>query len=181
MKRTASLSLIALACATTFAITQVEAQESQASASAGQLDKFVGSGTCTGNVMAMGKNPGHATTGKYTGEKVLDGNWVVIHYDEDQSAVNPKPFHVIQYFGYDTAKKRYVSVLVDNAEASYSTGTSPGWKGDSITFDESMSGGPVSFRDTFTNNGSGMSSHMGTMRDNHGKWIKTDEENCKSS
>ena len=125
MKRTASLSLIALACATTFAITQVEAQESQASASAGQLDKFVGSGTCTGNVMAMGKNPGHATTGKYTGEKVLDGNWVVIHYDEDQNAVNPKPFHVIQYFGYDTAKKRYVSVLVDNAEASYSTGTSP--------------------------------------------------------
>ena len=107
MKRTASLSLIALACATTFAITQVEAQgEPEASASAGQLDKFVGSGTCTGNVMAMGKNPGHATTGKYTGEKVLDGNWVVIHYDEDQSAVNPKPFHVIQYFGYDTAKKR---------------------------------------------------------------------------
>jgi hypothetical protein len=145
------------------------------------LDKFVGNGTCTGSVVATGKNPGHATVGKYSGEKIMDGRWAEIRYDEDASAANPKPFHVVQYFGYDTAKKQYVSVLIDNAEESYSTGTSPGWKGDSITFDESSDGKSVSYRDVFTSGASGMSSHTGWMKDKSGKWVKTDEETCKSS
>jgi len=145
-----------------------------------QLDSFVGDGTCTGNVMAMNKHPGHATTGKYHGEKTLDGHWVVIQYDEDQSAANPKPFRVVQYFGYDAAKKRFVSVLIDNSDPGYATSMSPGWKDGSITFDETADG-KVSFRDAFTSNKSGMNSHTGWMQDKSGKWVKTDEETCKSS
>jgi hypothetical protein len=180
MKCIWSISLIALTCAAALAVTQVNAQESKSTAPAGQLDKFVGSGTCTGKTLGPDMKAFHATTGKYSGEKVLDGNWVVIHYDEDQSTAVPKPFHVVQYFGYDKAKKGYVSVLVDNSGSGYSTGTSAGWKGDSISFDESMAGQPVAFRDSFTSS-NGMSSHTGTMRDKNGKWVKTDEENCKSS
>ncbi|MEO7149275.1 MAG: DUF1579 family protein, partial [Rhodanobacteraceae bacterium] len=153
-----------------------------ASSQSNRLDDFVGSGTCSGNVMAMGKDSGHATTGKYSGEKVLGGNWVVIHYDEDQTSVNPKPFHVAQYFGYDAAKKRYVSVTFDNSGAGsgYSTGTSSGWKDDSLTLDNtaSMGGRTVAGRDVFTKSDSGMSGHTGMMRDKNGKWAKTDEETC---
>ena len=146
----------------------------------GQLDRFVGRGTCNGKSLGHDMKASHDTTGKYSAEKVLGGNWVVIHYDEDRSAAVPKPFHVVQYVGYDKAKRRYVSVLVDNSGSTYSTGTSAGWKGDSITFDESLAGQPVAFRDTFTT-GQGMSSHTGAMRVKHGKWAKTDEEHCKST
>ena len=181
MKRTTSICLIALACAAALAVTQVNAQESKPSGSAGQLDKFVGSGTCSGKSMNEDMKGFHETTGKYTAEKVLDGNWVQVRYDEDQSAAVSKPYHVIQYIGYDAAKKRYMAVTVDNSGSGYSTGTSAGWKGDSVTFDESMDGKPASIRDTFTTSGSNMSGHVGTMRDKSGKWIKTDEEHCQSS
>jgi uncharacterized protein DUF1579 len=180
MKRTSLAIFAALVCASApFAIGQVSAQQAGASSQAGTLDRFVGNGTCSGKSLGADMKSFHATTGKYSGEKTLDGNWVVIRYDEDQSAAVPKPFHVVQYFGYDKANKRYVSVLVDNSGSGYSTGASTGWKGDSISFDESMAGQPVAFRDSFTSN-NGMSSHTGTMRDKSGKWVKTDEESCKS-
>lgn len=179
MKHTSLAIFAALVCTSTpFAMSQALAQQADASSPSTQLDRFVGSGTCTGNMMAMGKNPGHATTGKFQAEKTLDGHWVVIKYDEERTAVNSKPFSVVQYIGYDNAGKRYVSVLVDNSEAGYSTGTSAGWKGDSITFDESMDGKPASFRDIFTSGESGLASHTGMERGKDGKWVKTDEETC---
>ena len=181
MKRTPLAILATLFCASAqFAIGQTSAQQAGPSSPSTQLDRFVGAGTCTGNEMAMGKNPGHATVGKFHGEKSLDGHWVAIHYDEDQTAANPKPFSVVQYFGYDAAKKRFVTVLFTNTGDSYSTGVSPGWKGNSVTFDETvwMNGKPAAFRDVFTDGDSGMSSHTGMMKDKTGKWVKTDEETC---
>ena len=179
-----SLSAIAvLACATAITVTEVNAQ--QPGGSGDPLGKFVGSGTCTGQALGEDMKAFHATTGKFSSQKILDGNWVEIRYDEERSTAVTKPFHVVQYIGYDKARKRYVSVLVDNSGSGYSTGTSTGtstgWKGDSITFDESLDGKPASFRDTFTTSSNGMSSHTGTMRDKHGKWIKTDEEHCTSA
>lgn len=179
MKRTSLAIFAALVCTSApFAIGQ--AQPAGASSPPDQLDGFIGDGTCTGNMMAMGKNPGHATTGKFHGEKTLDGHWVVIHYDEDQTTANPKPFSVAQYIGYDPAKKHFVTVLFDNSGASYGTGVSSGWTGNTVTFDETvwMDGKRASFRDIFTNGDSGMSSHTGMMRDKDGKWVKTDEETC---
>lgn len=178
----ASLAILAiLACASApIAAGHASVQQKSASSPSGQLDGFVGDGTCTGNMMAMGKSPAHATTGKVHGEKTLDGHWAVIHYDEDRTAANPKPFSVAQYIGYDAAKRQFVTVLFDNSGASYGTGVSSGWKGDTITFDETVSidGKPGSFRDVFTNSASGMSSHTGMMHDEHGQWVKTDEETC---
>ncbi len=181
MKRTNLAILVALVC--TFAplvIGGASAQQTGASSPSGLLDGFVGDGTCTGNMMAMGKHPGYATTGKFHGEKTLDGHWVVIRYEENQTAANPKPFSVVQYIGYDAATKHFVTVLFDNSGAGYDTGTSPGWNGNTITFDESvpMGGKHTSFRDIFTNGDSGVSSHTGMMQDKHGKWLKTDEETC---
>lgn len=183
MKRTSLAIFTALVCASApFVFSRAPAQQAAASSPSGQLDRFVGDGNCTGNVMAMDKHPGHATTGKFHGEKTLDGHWVVIHYDEDKTAANPKPFSVVQYIGYDNAKKRFIAVTFDNSGAPYSMGTSQGWQGDAITFDERAEGveGLV-FRDTFTNGDSGLASHIGTMKDKHGKWVKTDEETCRKA
>jgi hypothetical protein len=87
-----TLSLICMAAASS--IGQATAEDSKSPSPMDELGKFIGDGTCTGNMLAMGKSPGHATTGKYHGEKTLDGHWVVIHYDEDKTEVNPTPFHV---------------------------------------------------------------------------------------
>lgn len=178
MKRT-TLAILAVLIGTAAHLGIASAQPATTPAPPDQLAFFVGDGTCTGHVIATGKKPGHATTARFHGEKTLDGNWVVIRYDEEQTATNPKPYHVAQYFGYDAAKKQYVSVTFDNSGSGYSTGTSSGWRGDTFTVDETApAGGSVSFRDVFTKGGSGMASHTGMMRDKQGKWVKTDEETC---
>lgn len=174
-----SLSAItAFACATAFTAIQAGAQ--QPSGSTDPLGKFVGSGSCTGQALGEDMKAFHATSGKLHAQKVLDGNWVEIRFDEDPRADNPKPFSVVQYIGYDKARKRYVSVLVDNSGSGYSTGTSTGWKGDSISFDESLAGQAVGFRDIMTSS-NGRFGHTGMLRDKHGKWIKADEEHCTSA
>ena len=179
-----SLIILALACASApVAVKQALAQKTDAPPQADQLDFPVGDWNCTGNVMAMGKKPGHATTGRAHSEKILDGNWMVIHYDEEQTPANTQPYHVIQYFGYDRDKKRLVSVALDNGSSSYSTGGSSGWKGNALTIDETEgnSGKVVVFRDTFTRNDSGQLTHAGAMQDKDKKWVKTDEETCRKS
>ncbi|WHZ20688.1 MAG: hypothetical protein OJF55_002837 [Rhodanobacteraceae bacterium] len=183
MKRTSLAIFTALVCASApFLIGRALAQQAAASSPSDQLDRFAGEGICTGRIMAMGKDPGHATTGKFRSEKVLDGHWIVIHYDEDKTAANPKPFSVVQYIGYDKARKQFIAVAFDNSGSPYGTGTSRGWKGDTITFDETAEGAKgSSYRDTFAHGDSGMSSHTGTMRGKNGKWVKTDEETCRKA
>lgn len=181
MKRINPTILASMICTSSALLAGIVAAQDKPAAGSDPLARFVGSGTCTGNVLAMGKKPGHANAGKFRGEKTLDGHWVVVRYDEDQSAANPEPFHVAQYFSYDAAKQRFVTVSLYNSDSAYSTGTSAGWKGNSITFDESTDGKPASFRDIFTTGENGLSSHTGMERGKDGKWVKTDEETCKGS
>ncbi len=183
MKHTTLVILVLAFVSTPFAIRQASAQKTAAPSQTDPLDFPIGDWNCTGNLMAMGKKPGHATSGKAHSEKILDGNWIVIHYDEEQTSANARPYHVVQYIGYDRGKKQFVSVTVDNTGTSYSTGTSPGWKGNALTVDETDSNGgkAVVFRDTFTRNDSGELTHAGTMQDKDKKWVKTDEETCRKS
>lgn len=183
MKRTRLVFTLSLVCmAASSSIGQAIAEDSQSPSPTDELGTFVGDGTCIGNLMAMGKSPGHATTGKYHGEKTLDGHWVVIRYDEDKSDVNPKPFHVQQYLNYDPEKKIFVAVAFDNMSTGFSPATSSGWKGDTLTFEytESYEGKMVSLRDVFTRSAA-QKIHTGMMRNQKGDWVKTDEETCKSS
>jgi hypothetical protein len=112
----------------------------------------------------------------------LEGQWIVIHYDEDKTDVNPKPFHVQQYFSYDPEKKRFVAVEFDNMSPVYTSATSSGWKGNTFTLEYTapVDGKAVSFRDVFTHDSS-ENTHTGMMRDKNGEWVKTDKETCKSS
>lgn len=182
MKRTAHPVLIALVCASALGSAQVLSQESASLAPAGPLARFfTGSGSCTGKALGKDRKTFYATTGKYAAERVLDGHWVVAHYDQDPSAAAPQSFQVVQYFGYDAAKKRYVAVGFYNVAGTYSIGTSAGWDGDSIAFDEGDAGKPAAFRDIFTSSHGGLAGHTGMIRDKNGKWIKVDEETCTGS
>lgn len=141
----------------------------------GQFSFLVGEWECTGQVFAHGTVQAHATTARMHGEKAAGGQWVLFRYDEIATAQDPKPFHIDQYFGYDPTLKKFVSVAVD--VVGYFSETSPGWVGDSITFEEGTDGNIVG-HDTFTRRGQDEISHSGEDKDKQGRWIKTDEETC---
>lgn len=144
-----------------------------------QLSAFLGDGTCTGNLLAA-KSP-HATRATYHSEKTLGDRWIVVRYDEEASPSNSKPYHVAQYFGYDAKAGHFVDVLLDSSGGSYGAGTSSGWQGDVLTFENTdfTSGTHPLFRDVFTQRGGLVISHTGYERDKNGKWIETDHETCK--
>lgn len=181
MNRTSLAVLAALACASApFATGKTPAQQMDASSPSSQIATFVGDAICAGTFMAMGKAPTHADTGKYHAEKTLDGHWVVVHYRQDPSAANPDPFEIVQYFGYDPASKRYLTVMVGNGAGVHGAGSSPGWKDHSITFDEVewARGKSHPSRETFTTGDSGLSGYTAWMQDKQGTWIKAYEETC---
>lgn len=181
MKRTNLVILAALACASApVANGQTPTQPAVDPSPSSRIATFIGDATCAGTPMAMGKNSGPADTGRYHAEKALDGNWVVVRYRQDQSAANPHPFEVVQYFGYDPANKHYLTVMVGNGAGVHSTGSSDGWRGNSITFDEVewARGKSHSSRETFTTRDSGLSGYTAWSRDKQGKWIKMYEETC---
>lgn len=169
---------LALACAAPLLGHRLAVAQDAMSSQLDQLSGFIGDGTCTGSLMIK---PGGSTTGKFHGEKMLGDHWVVIHYDEDATQSNSRPYHVAQYFSYDAKGGHFVDVLLDNSGETYSTGISSGWKGDAITFENTdfTAGSHPLFRDVFTRRGTVVISHTGYERNKNGKWTKTDEEVCK--
>jgi hypothetical protein len=180
MKRKISKILMLASMAAPFAMAHAAGEKSEAAAKLAALPFPTGELTCTGNMVAFGGNPGHATSATASIERILGGNWIVIRYDETRTDANPHPYSVVQYIGYEDAGKRFVSIVADVIEGSgYATGVSAGWKGDAMTFDETTSDSrKVTNRDTFTASGD-VFTHAGTMVGKDGKWVKTDEETCR--
>ena len=176
MKRATFAMLTMLVCASApLTVDEAYGQEPGDPSQLGQFDFFVGDWNCTGQVFAHGTTSARATSARAHGEKAAGDRWVLFRYDEVKTAANQRPFHIDQYFGYDPAAKTFVSVAVDTG--GYFTETSPGWNGDSITFDE-VADGAVVGHDTFTRNRQGEITHSGADKDKDGNWIKTDEETC---
>jgi hypothetical protein len=145
-----------------------------------QLDFFVGTWNCSGKAFASPMGPEHATEATVHALKAVGGRWVHVTYEEKKTAVNPMPYRVGAYYGYDSGKKTFVESCVD-AFGGYCTASGAGWKGDTMIFEGSGNGGDgKSFmaRDTFTKKGTNGLTHMGEMQGDDKKWIKTDEETC---
>lgn len=178
MKPTPSTLCAALACASSLLFLGPAGAQDGMSSQLDQLSSFVGDGTCSGNLLVK---PGHQTSAKVHGEKTLGDHWIVVHYDEDATAANSSPYHAAQYFRYDTTAGHFVDVLLDSSGGSYATGTSSGWQGNVITFENTVwaQGKHYIFRDAFARRGTNLFSHTGYQRDQNGKWVKTDEEMCK--
>ena len=175
-QKTLVMPTILICAMSSLIATATYAQQDDASSPVEQFRFLIGHWTCTGQVFAHGTLLAHATTAKVIGEEAAGGHWILFRYDEDRTAVNPRPFHIDQYFGYDSHVKRFVSVAVD--VGSYFSETSTGWNGNSITFDEITDGG-ITGHDTFARNGQNEISHSGEDKNKEGEWIKTDEETCR--
>jgi hypothetical protein len=169
---------IALACAAPLLGHGQAAAQNMPASQLDQLSGFIGDGTCTGSIVM---EPGHPTAGKYHSEKAIGDHWVMVRYDEETTSTNSRPYHVAQYFSYDAKAGRFIDVTLDNSGESYGAGFSSGWRGDVITFENTVlaHGGHSVFRDVFTRKGTQVMSHTGYARDKSGKWIKTDHEVCK--
>lgn len=179
MKTTSSTFYAAIACTSSLLYLGPAGAQNPLPPQLDQLSGFLGDATCTGNLLAT-KSP-HATSATYHSEKTLGGHWIMVRYDEEASSSNSKPFHVAQYFGYDPKGGHFVDVLVESFDGGYGAGTSSGWQGDVLTFEntDSTSGTRPVFRDVFTRHGGLVVSHTGYQRDKTGKWIRTDHEICK--
>lgn len=179
MKPTSSTLHAAIACVSSLLYLGPAGAQDMPPSQLAQLSGFLGDGTCTGNLVAA-KSP-HETRAKLHGEKTLGDRWVVIRYDEETTPSNSRPYHVTQYFSYDAKAGHFVDVLLDSSGESYSAGTSSGWQGNAITFENTdfTSGSHPPFRDVFTRRGAKVISHTGYERSKSGKWVKTDEETCK--
>jgi hypothetical protein len=171
------LVLAALACAAApFAVTQASAKNADARAQLARLDLPLGDMACTGQTMATDKRPGYATRAHLRIEDDLEGYWIAIHYDEEKTAENAHPYHVVQYIGFDEKSKRFDSVTIDSSGAGATLGTSTGWEGGAMTVEEHVSDG--AYRDVFTRNADGVA-HAGSLKAKDGKWIETDRETCR--
>lgn len=169
----------AIACASSLLYLGPASAQDAMPSQLDQLSGFLGDGTCSGHLLA-GKSP-HSTSAKYYGEKTVGDRWIMIRYDEAATSSNSRPYHVAQYFSYDPDARHFIDVVLDNSGGSYGAGTSSGWQGNVITFENTVvtSGGRYIFRDVFTRRGAKVGSHAGYQRDKSGKWVKTDEETCK--
>lgn len=168
---------IAMACAAPLLGHGQAAAQNMAASQLDQLSDFIGDATCSGNFLMK---PGHPTAARFHGERTLGDHWLVVRYDEDATASNSKPYRVTQYFSYDAKGGHFVDVVLDNSGSAYGAGSSTGWQGNSITFENTdfTSGRHSLFRDVFTRHSANEISHTGYARDKSGKWIKTDQEIC---
>jgi hypothetical protein len=176
MKSTTLVILTALGCAATPFTVAVAAEKVDARHELDRLDVPLGDMTCTGQTMATDKRPGYPTRAHLHVEKDLDGYWVAFHYDEEKTAENANPYHVVQYIGFDEKSKRFGSATMDSSGAGPTLGTSPGWEGNTMTVEEQVPGG--AYRDAFSKTADGLA-HTGTMQGKDKKWVKTDEETCR--
>ena len=143
------------------------------------FNAFVGTWKCTGTSFASEMGPEHPTTATVTVKLILGGKWLEMHYTENKTAKNPKPFDGMTFWGWDENQKKFVSVSVD-AMGGHGTQTSSGMNGDTVVFEGPLPMGPMTaiFRDTLTAKGN-TATHSGAMQDKSGGWKKMDEETCK--
>lgn len=142
-----------------------------------QYEFFVGSWKCSGTTYAGTE---HATEATVRVARAVGDRWFQLSYDEKQTAVNPTPYHVGVYWGYDSARKTFVQSCHDSV-GGYCLQTSAGWNGDAMVFEGTIQGMPETgnSRDTFTKNGANELTHVGEMQGADRKWIRLDEETCR--
>ena len=144
-----------------------------------ELQYFAGTWECPGKAYASPMGPEHATVGTADITWILGRSWMEVHYHEQKTAKNPKPYAVKAYWGYDEELKMLVAGSVDDM-GGYATEQSAGWQGDKLTFEGPMHGGGMTMksRDVFIKMSKDELHHAAEMEMN-GVWKKMAEETCK--
>lgn len=142
-----------------------------------QIAYFEGTWTCDGKMIETPMNPAGKMTSTVEVRQDLGGFWQT----GTVKASSPKmpPFEGRFYVNYDAGPKQFVMFWADSM-GGWSRSTSPGWKGDTLTYEgeSHMEGHSMKSRDVFTRNGPSAMKHVSEMQMD-GKWVMTLEESCK--
>ena len=141
-----------------------------------QLSFMEGNWTCEGKMAETPMGPAGAMKSSAMIRKDLNGHF--------QSGVvkgtmaNMPPFEGRFHVTYDTGKKQFVMIWVDNM-GGYAQSTSSGWKGDTLVYEGEghMGGHTMKSRDTFTKKGPSAMQHTWDVEMN-GKWMQAGDETC---
>lgn len=87
---------------------------------------MIGSWKCDGKMTMGGQEMPMKNTAKFAWD--MDNFWVVGHFDSAKVKGMPQ-FKGVAYYGYDAAKKTYISTAIDNM-GGWAISTSPGRQGD---------------------------------------------------
>ena len=175
MRKTVLVLLLVFAATAAFANSHMEMKPSPKTR---DLDYYGGNWSCKGTAMASPMAPEHPTAANVTAKWTAGGYWLAFTYAETKTAKSAMPFWVSGFFGYDMEQKKFVMGSVDNM-GGYSTSTSDGWSGDTMTFEGPwhMTAMTVKGRDTFMKTSATAMVHTAFVEDG-GSWKKLAEETC---
>jgi hypothetical protein len=144
-----------------------------------QLDFFMGTWKCDGQMKATPMGGEHPMKTTATGKSDLDGFWVNVRVEEKKSKESPTPIKGNFQMTYDATGKKFHGLWNDNY-GGWGNATSPGWEGDKISFTGDMygMGQKMGSRDSFTKKSDKEMVHTGEMQMG-GKWMVLMEETCK--
>ena len=144
-----------------------------------KLSWMSGNWTCSGRTLPSPMGPAHPTEGTVSIKADLGGRWMVAHYREKKTTQNTMPFDGDEYWGYDSAEKKWDRIAIDNM-GGWSAGDANDWQGNTITWmSEGMMGGKkAKFRDTFTKKSDREVFYKGEMQGADGKWVQGWETTC---
>ena len=97
------------------------------------LDYFVGIWSCEGRLEAHGDEPARDVRGSMICRWELGKYYLGIAEDDEQTLAHPRRRQGRAYWGYDAGAKLYTCAAFFFGGGRY-IGTSPGWRGDVLTF-----------------------------------------------
>ena len=144
-----------------------------------QLPFVGGRFECKGENFASPLSPEHATRLLVTGNLELDGFWYVVQGAERKTPQNPTPGKFRAAFGYDTASKKFVTLLIDNLGGRAVETADTVSAGHTVfTGTYTLNGTNYNVCDTYLQTGGGGFGHIGEVQVSGG-WKKTDAETCR--
>jgi Protein of unknown function (DUF1579) len=146
-----------------------------------ELKWFAGTWRCEGDVPASPMGPARKGRSTVTIRPDLGGFWYTGSVREDKTPNNANPVQGMFHETYDTAKKQFLLLWVDNY-GGWATETSRGWDGDKRVYEGEgvMGGQKMPVRDTFVKKGEGQMSHQAEMKMD-GRWTTLGDEVCKKA
>ena len=174
----ARLTLVILPLVIFITVAAIATAREKAPSKLRELDYLGGHWQCKGTAFAFGDSPKHDVVATINGKWTLNDMWLDMHYVETKTKANPNPFDVRAFFGDDPEQKKLVLGSLEN-DGGYSTESSTGWDGDSITFTgpNHMGGTTVNGKDTWTKMSKSKLTYTFEIEDK-GNWTKLIEETC---
>jgi hypothetical protein len=144
-----------------------------------ELQPFAGRWSCTGENFPSPFGPAHTFNAAVAAHWTLDNYWMQVEFREAKTTAMPMPFTAIIYITWDAGQKAFALGSVDSTGA-YETALGSGWSGDVLTFEGPLHGGGMTMtaRDTFTRGGTTKMTHVFTVKQPDGSWMKVEEDHC---